>query len=75
MARSKITKANFKKAFGGRHKAAIAIGVSRPTIDAWVKQGFIPEICINYNHYGLNWHDKIRELGFNPETLKKLDVD
>ena len=65
----------FVKALGGRMRGAEKIGISKIGLDGWRKQGWIPEICINYNHQGFNWHDKIRELGFDPETLKKLDVD
>lgn len=72
MAKSRITKDNLCKAFGSLPKAAKAIGTSRVTLNAWIKKGEIPEVCINQHHYGKPWHDHIRSLGFDPVTLKPL---
>lgn len=70
--RKKVTKKAFKEAFGGRKNAAEAIGTSVITIDKWAKQGFIPEICKRHTHHGKNWHQIIRDLGFDPVNLSPL---
>lgn len=62
-----VTKAKIRKAFGSKKEAYIAITCSAPALDRFIKQGFFPEICTRGVSSGKNWHEILRNLGFNPD--------
>ena len=60
-----------RKAFGTKIKACKQITCSRPQLNQWISQGYIPEISTNGPKAGTQWWAIIRKLGFD-ENLKPL---
>ena len=67
-----ITLTRVKHAFGTKVQACAEIGCSRPQLDKWIKQGFIPEKADRSQSVGKNWHNNIRAAGFEPIKLQPL---
>ncbi|MEE8207857.1 MAG: hypothetical protein V3T88_02735 [Nitrosomonadaceae bacterium] len=66
-------KKNFLKAFGNITKSAEFFDVSRQIIHRkWLKDGVIPKVGTKHPHVGVEWHERIREAGLDPITLRKL---
>lgn len=66
-----LTKEKIIENFGTKTNACQQIGCSRPALDAFIKQGFIPEFSKNGPSRGKNWHKILFNLGFN-ENLEPL---
>ena len=70
-----ITTENVLESFGTKSNACQVIGISRPTLDFWIKQGEVTKQHVKGckgKSAARDWETIIRKKGFNPLTLKKL---
>ena len=70
-----ITRENVVATFGTKMKAAKAIGISRPGLDHWIKEGKIPKYCAKGrgNSSQRDWVEILTEKGIDPDTLTYFD--
>lgn len=69
-----ITKENIIETFGTKTNAAKTIGITRPTLDDWLKKGKVPEYCTKGrgNSSQKDWDAILTKKGIDIKTLKPL---
>ena len=70
----KLTSQKLKDAFNAKSLEEVAktLGCSRQALYDWINAGKISDSPSHGPNYGRNWHDIIKRLGVNPDTLKPL---